>query len=143
MKPRFTANGVYWGIHFCGIIGEMSYTEEIKLMARKTMIQRNEEQRLRQLKTRQTAKDLRRPSRDDLARMLLWQMITGIQNNKNADKKSDLNNLCNKIVGGLVQQGFCERESEDIFDALVRKYVSGLSPFRRKAHLKSDVTISE
>ena len=112
-------------------------------MARKTMIQRNEEQRLRQLKTRQTAKDLRRPSRDDLARMLLWQMITCIQNNKSADKHSDLNKLCNKIVGGLVQQGFSERESEDIFDALVRKYASGLSPFRRKDHLKSEITISE
>jgi hypothetical protein len=113
------------------------------VMARKTMVQRNEEQRLRQLKTRQTAKDLRRPSRDDLARMLLWQIITGIQTNKNADKKSDLNKLCNKIVGGLVQQGFSERESEDIFDALVKKYASGLSPFRRKDHLKSDLTISE
>ena len=112
-------------------------------MARKTIKQRNEAQRLQQSKTRQTAKDLRRPSRDDLARMLLWQMITCIQNNKSADKHSDLNKLCNKIVGGLVQQGFCEQESEDIFDTLMRKYASGLSPFRRKDHLKSEITISE
>jgi hypothetical protein len=136
MKPRFTANGVYLGIHFCGIIGETKYAEENRVMARKTMTQRNEEQRLRQLKTRETANELARPGRDDLARMLLWKMIRDIQTDGNADKGYELNELCNKIIGGLLEQGFDERESEDVFDALVKKYRSGLSPFRPKNHLK-------
>lgn len=112
-------------------------------MARKTTKERNEDQRLRELKARKVANELRKPSRDDLARMLLWQMITGIQKNQNAAKRPMLDELCNKVVSGLIEQGFDERQSEGVFDALVIKYAKGLNPFRPKKHLKSDVDVYE
>ena len=91
-------------------------------MAKKTINQRNEEQRLRQSQMRKTAKELKRPSRDDLARMLLWQMINGLQQNKKTtNRQLELDNLCNMIVSGLVKQGFDEAQCEDVFDAIARK----------------------
>ncbi|MBO6917682.1 MAG: hypothetical protein JJ858_04570 [Rhizobiaceae bacterium] len=113
-------------------------------MAKKSIHQRNEEQRLRQQNIRQCAKELRRPGRDDLARMLLWQMINGLQQNKKtANRQQELDNLCNMIVSGLVKQGFDERQSEDVFDAIVKKYASSLPPFRIKRHLQKDFHTSE
>lgn len=113
-------------------------------MAKKTIKERNEEQRLRQQNIRQCAKELRRPGRDDLARMLLWQMINGLQQNKKVtNQQQELDNLCNMIVGGLVRQGFDERQSEDVFDALAKKYASSLPPFRIKRHLQNDTLASE
>ena len=113
-------------------------------MAKKSIHQRNEEQRLRQQNIRQCAKELRRPNRDDLARMLLWQMINGLQHNKKiTNRQQELDNLCNMIVGGLVKQGFDERQSEEVFDAIARKYTSSLTPFRIKRHLQKDVCASE
>ena len=44
-------------------------------MARKSIRQRNAEQRVRQQRVRDEARDHRRPTRDDIARTLLWQMI--------------------------------------------------------------------
>jgi hypothetical protein len=55
-------------------------------MVKMTREERNEQQRLRQLSVRKTAKELKKPSRDDIARLLLWQMITGIQKNNKKDK---------------------------------------------------------
>lgn len=113
-------------------------------MARKSIHQRNEKQRLRQSLMRKTAKELRRPSRDDLARMLLWQMINGLQQNKKTtNRQQELDNLCNLIVSGLVKQGFDERQSEEVFDAIARKYASSLPPFRIKRHLQKDVCASD
>ncbi|MDQ0323322.1 hypothetical protein QO002_005528 [Pararhizobium capsulatum DSM 1112] len=43
--------------------------------------------------------------------------------------------MADKIVDGLVGQGFDDRESYDVFDDLVRKYSDGLFPFRPKRHL--------
>ena len=108
-------------------------------MAKKSIHQRNEEQRLRQSQMRRTAKVLRRPSRDDLARMLLWQMINGLQQKKKTtNRQLELDNLCNMIVSGLVKQGFDEGQCEDVFDAIARKYASSLPPFRIKRHLQND-----
>jgi hypothetical protein len=112
-------------------------------MARKSIYQRNEKQRLRQQNIRQSAKDLKRPSRDDLARMLLWQMITLVQKADGTNKQQALDGLCNKIVSGLVKQGFNERQSEDVFDDLAKKYASSLPPFRVKRHLQNDTHTSE
>ena len=113
-------------------------------MAKKSIHQRNEEQRLRQQNIRQCAKELRRPSRDDLARMLLWQMINGLQQNKKVIyRQQELDNLCNMIVGGLVRQGFDEDQCEDVFDTLAKKYASSLPPFRIKRHLQKDTHASE
>ncbi len=113
-------------------------------MAKKSIHQRNEEQRLRQQNIRLCAKELRRPSRDDLARMLLWQMINGLQHNKKVtNRQQELDNLCNMIVGGLVTQGFDEDQCEDVFDTLAKKYASSLPPFRIKRHLQKDTHASE
>jgi hypothetical protein len=59
------------------------------IMARMTREERNERQRIRQLSVRKTAQKLKKPSRDDIARMLLWQMITGIQKNKKRIKLAE------------------------------------------------------
>jgi uncharacterized protein YejL (UPF0352 family) len=113
-------------------------------MAKKSIHQRNEEQRLRQSQMRKTAKELRRPSRDDLARMLLWQMINGLQQNKKTtNRQLELDNLCNMIVNGLIKQGFDEGQCEEVFDALAKKYTSSLPPFRVKRHLQIDSPASE
>ncbi len=109
------------------------------MMAKKTIKERTEKQRLRQSQIRKTAKELKRPSRDDLARMLLWQMINGIQQNKKVtNRQQDLDNLCNMIVSGLAKQGFDERQSEEVFDDLAKRYTSNLPPFRIKRHLQND-----
>lgn len=113
-------------------------------MVKKSIHQRNEEQRLRQQNIRQCAKELRRPNRDDLARMLLWQMINGLQHNKKtANRQQELDKLCNMIVGGLVRQGFDEGQCEDVFDAIAKKYASSLPPFRIKRHLQNDTHATE
>lgn len=109
-------------------------------MAKKTI----KEQRQRQSQMRKTAKELRRPSRDDLARMLLWQMINGLQQNKKTtNRQQELDNLCNMIVGGLVRQGFDEDQCEDVFDALAKRYACSLPPFRIKRHLQNDTHATE
>lgn len=112
-------------------------------MASRTKKERNEAQRLRQMKLRQAAKSQRRPGRDDLARMLLWQMITRVQKMEGPNKQKLLDGLCNRIVGGLVKQGFDERQCEDVFDDLVKRYAGTLPPFRRKIHLQEDVYAAE
>lgn len=113
------------------------------MVARKTLKERNEEQRLRQSQMRKTAKELRRPNRDDLARMLLWQMVTLAQKADGSNKQQALDGLCNKIVGGLVRQGFDEGQSEEVFDTLAKRYASGLPPFRVKRHLQNNTPASE
>lgn len=105
-------------------------------MARMPAKQRTAEQRVRQKKTRDTAREKCRPSRDDIARMLLWQMITGVNANR-PDRREVLDRLRNEIVDGLEKQGFDARESEDVFEKLVHKYVNGPPPFRPKLHLKT------
>lgn len=53
-------------------------------MPRKSKKQRSAEQVARQQRVRDAAKARRRPSRDDLARVLLWKMITAAQRRKDA-----------------------------------------------------------
>ena len=113
-------------------------------MAKKSTQQRNEEQRLRQSHVRKTAKELKRPSRDDLARMLLWQMINGLQQSKKVTNlQLELDNLCNMIVSGLVKQGFDERQSEEVFDTLAKRYACSMPPFRIKRHFQNDTHATE
>jgi len=104
-------------------------------MARMPPKQRKAEQRVRQKKTRDTARENLRPSRDDIARLLLWQKITGVNSNRR-DRREVLDRLRNELVDGLVSQGFDARESEGVFEKLVHKYVNGPPPFRPKRHLK-------
>ena len=85
-------------------------------MAKKSKRAIAEAQRARQQRVRDQARERRRPSRDDLARVLLWQMIM--------------------ITEILELQGFDIRECEDVFDDLVKRYANGVFPFRRKRHLE-------
>ena len=102
-------------------------------MARKSIRQRNAEQRVRQQKVRDTAREHRRPTRDDIARTLLWQMIVTAKQKRKRDEILGL--LCDEIVAELALQGFDARESEAVFEALAEKYEPEVRPFRIKRHL--------
>lgn len=102
-------------------------------MARKSIRQRNAEQRVRQQRVRDDARENRRPTRDDIARTLLWQMIVTAKQKKKCDEI--LGRLCDEIVAELVIQGFDVRESEAVFEALAEKYDPEVRPFRVKRHL--------
>jgi hypothetical protein len=110
-------------------------------MSRKPKKQRNAEQQARQQRVRDEARSRRRPSRDDLARVLLWQMIRAAQGR--ADARIALDKLCESIVDGLERQGFDVRESENFFEDLADRYSDGLFPFRPKGHLKPGPMASE
>lgn len=96
--------------------------------------QRNAEQARRQQNVRRKARAARRPSRDDIARLWLWQVITDAQKD-GEEGKTLISKMADKIVAGLEQQGFDDQESYDVLDELVRKYADGLYPFRPKRHL--------
>lgn len=135
------------GVCKCVLIRAMMMLEKRKrlrgrMMARKTKKQRTEEQRVRQAEFRKAARKARRPDRDDIARMLLWLMISGIQARRTGNREM-LDELRNKIVDGLETQGFDPRESEEVFEDLVQRYANGVVPFRRKLHLKHEVGVSE
>ena len=102
-------------------------------MPRKPHKQRNAEQLIRQQRVREQTKARRRPTRDDLARVLLWQMITAAQAQKDPDRA--LGKVRDSIVDDLERQGFDVRESENVFHELADRYSDGLYPFRPKRHL--------
>jgi len=104
-------------------------------MARKSIRQRNAEQRVRQQKVRDDARAQKRPTRDDIARTLLWQMIVTAKQKRKRDEILD--RLCDEIVAELVLQGFDIRESEAVFEALADKYEPDIRPFRIKRHLEA------
>ncbi|MCC0035332.1 MAG: hypothetical protein H6887_08745 [Hoeflea sp.] len=104
-------------------------------MMKKSKREVNSEQRARQQRVRDEARDRRRPSRDDLARMLLWKMIMSTEKHK-LGRRDALDRLRDEIVDGLDLQGFDVRESEDVFEELAARYADGLFPFRPKRHLK-------
>lgn len=106
-------------------------------MSRKSRKQRNLEQLVRQQRVRDEARVKRRPSRDDVARMLLWLTIHGVQRRRR-DVRAVLDRLRDEVVEGLERQRFSVRESEEVFEDLVVKYASGLFPFRPKRHLEPD-----
>lgn len=103
-------------------------------MVRKSRKQRNAEQRVRQQKVRDTTRERRRPTRDDIARTLLWQMIVTAEGKRN--RTAFLDRLCDEIVAQLALQGFDRHESEAVFSALAEKYTADLRPFRVKRHLQ-------
>jgi len=103
-------------------------------MARKSIRQRNAEQRVRQQRVRDDAREHRRPTRDDIARTLLWQMIVTAK--KKRKKAEILDRLCEEIVAELALQGFNVSESEVVFEALAEKYEPDVRPFRIKRHLE-------
>ena len=104
-------------------------------MAKKSKRAIAEAQRARQQRVRDQARERRRPSRDDLARVLLWQMIMSADK-YHLGRREGLDRLRDKIIDGLELQGFDVRECEDVFDDLVKRYANGVCPFRRKRHLE-------
>ncbi|WP_375590277.1 hypothetical protein ABWH89_05685 [Hoeflea alexandrii] len=104
-------------------------------MSKKSQREINAEQRARQQRVRDEARNWRRPSRDDLARMLLWKMIMSAGKHR-LGRREALDRLRDEIVDGLELQGFDVRESETVFEELAKRYADGLFPFRPKHHLK-------
>lgn len=100
---------------------------------RKTKKQRLAEQAARQQAVRDQAKENRRPTRDDLARVLLWQMITVAQ--RQAEPETALCRICETLIKDLNRQGFKTSQVEAVFWELATKYKTGLWPFRTKRHL--------
>lgn len=77
-------------------------------------------------------RDLRRPDRDDIARVWLWQSIRMAE--KAQPKHRDW--MQGTVLEALKAQGFDERQSEIALDELVERYrQSNKPPFRRKRHL--------
>lgn len=101
-------------------------------MAQQSDKERLAKQRRRQQELRATAAAEKRPSRDDVARVALWWMISSMAEKGKPDV---LQEFQDRIVGLLTQQGFSETASDEVMDDLVRKYGSGGWPFRRKIHL--------
>lgn len=104
-------------------------------MARKPKTVRNEEQRQRQAELRQRNRDMRRPSRDDVARVVLWQVITRVHR---MGKTEEWERILDGIIAQLVEQGFDERESDLVIEDLVERYTSGRGGFRIKRHLEDE-----
>ncbi|KPF57065.1 hypothetical protein IP85_13790 [Rhizobium sp. AAP116] len=100
---------------------------------RKSRKQKLENQARRQSNLRKLSREKRRPNRDDLARVLLWQMITAAKGRLRPEKA--LSKVCDSLLTELVQQGFSEHETEQVFWELAKKYDPALSPFRPKRHL--------
>jgi len=104
-------------------------------MTRKSKKQRNAEQAIRQRLVREAAREKRRPTRDDIARMFLWKVISDAHRG-GEDGRTLINKLADRVVDGLESQGFDAQEGYDVYDQLVRKYSNGVFPFRIKRHLK-------
>lgn len=105
-------------------------------MPRETKRQRNAKQMIRQQRVREKARLRRRPDRDDLARVLLWQMIEVAR--QEDDSLIALGKVRDVIVELLERQGFNVFESEDVFHELADSYADGLFPFRPKRHLETN-----
>jgi hypothetical protein len=100
---------------------------------KKSKKQRLEEQALRQKRARDQAREMRRPNRDDIARVLLWEVISTAHASETRDEL--LAKVCNAVLRHLAEQGFDESASEAVFWELADKYQSGIPPFRIKRHL--------
>lgn len=106
-------------------------------MVKKSIAKRNRDQVDRQQKLRDEARKARRPDRDDLARMVLWQLISeGLRRDTQGQQMLDM--IYDRACGGLVRQGFAEREVEFLWDGLVARYRNETWPFRQKRHLFPD-----
>ncbi|CAN7682431.1 hypothetical protein LJR231_005515 [Phyllobacterium sp. LjRoot231] len=97
---------------------------------RKSLRQKNIEQKLRQRSYRERLKRERKPSRDDCARALLHTYFL-----KFAEDKEVAQDAIDGIVKKLVRQGFAEEPCYEVLDSIVTKYSKGKWQFRRKPHL--------
>jgi len=100
-------------------------------------LSREQAERLRKQRERQRAyrdrlKAERRPSRDDIARVVLHFMIVRASKDEN---NGFLEQLTDLILKGLKSQGFDEDASLDVLDDLIAKYATSTWGFRRKTHM--------
>lgn len=105
---------------------------------RKSQAQKNADQRKRQRTLRARAKAEQRPSRDDIARVLLHWTITKAMKK---GQEAMLYSVADEIVSRLAAQGFDEGKAYDVFDELVERYTKQHWAFRRKTYLPSDTEI--
>ena len=94
---------------------------------------RLEKQRVRQKELRERNRALKRPSRDDFARMLLH---IAFEENVRSGNFAELERLQDGLVDKLVTQGFDKDQCDLVFEDLVDKYKRGWD-FLKKVHLRS------
>lgn len=100
--------------------------------------QRLRDQRERQQAYRDEQRRLRRPGRDDIARVALQWLILGTA--KLAEREGNparMNKVETDILEALVEQGFDRSASDAALGDLIDRYVDGKWDFRRKVHLRT------
>lgn len=105
----------------------------------KSKATRLREQRERQQAYRDEQRRLRRPGRDDIARVALRWLILGTA--KLAEREGNptrMNKVEMDILEALVEQGFDRMASDQALGDLIDRYVDGQWDFRRKVHLLAD-----
>lgn len=98
-------------------------------------VARLEKQRVRQKELRERHRALKRPTRDDFARMLLH---IALEENVRSQNFAELDRLQDGLVDKLAAQGFDKKQSDLVFQDLVDKYKRGWD-FLKKVHLRSDL----
>lgn len=133
-RKSFCADG-FWA--HC-LIEDADFGELMRSLS-KEQAERLRKQRERQRVYRLRLKAERRPSRDDIARVVLLFMIVRASKDWNHRFLEQLTDL---ILKGLKSQGFDEDASLDVLDDLIAKYATSTCGFRRKIHtLRREVLI--
>lgn len=102
----------------------------------KSRATRLREQRARQQEYRDAQKKLRRPGRDDIARIALqWLIVNTAKLAEREGNPARMNKVEEAILEKLVEQGFDPMASDTALGDLIDRYVEGGWDFRRKPHL--------
>lgn len=99
----------------------------------KQQSKRLRKQRERQKEYRNRLKADRKPTRDDIARVLLHFMIVKAVKSGNQD---GMEKLVDMLLDALADQGFDKEASLDVLDDLIVRYTKRGWDFRRKIHLR-------
>ncbi|AUX77975.1 hypothetical protein [Sinorhizobium fredii] len=104
----------------------------------KSRATRLREQRARQQEYRDQQKQLRRPGRDDIARIALqWLIVNTAKLAEREGNPARMNKVEEATLEKLVEQGFDPAASDRVLGDLIDRYVEGNWDFRRKPHLFS------
>lgn len=103
----------------------------------KSRTTRLREQRERQAEYRKAQKAARRPGRDDVGRIALrWLIVSTARLAQRQQNPKRMNQVEDVLLEALEQQGFDPVASDDVLEALIRKYTNEGWDFRRKPHLR-------
>lgn len=105
------------------------------MISRKSRSQRREDQRVRQQDQRDKAKKACKPSRDDVARMTLWWLISGTWK-KDRNARARLDEVRDALTDLLKAQGFDQQAASNEIERLYVLYRTDKPPFRIKRHLR-------